>query len=600
MKSSNGSGLITGFMLFFFCLNISVIKAQSVAFSGFVLNKAGQPLENVHVLLNETHYHAVTDSSGSFSIKDLTPGSYSLTIRSVGYQAYKKSITIPSGGLHHFSAVLQTRLYTSNAVVITATRTRKALEDVSVPMTVIDDKQIENTGSMRLSDILAEQTGLRLVGDHGVGIQVQGFSSDYTLIMINGQPLIGRRAGTLDLSRITVGNVKQIEMIKGPSSALWGSHALAGVINIITEKAQQPFSLELTSRYGTHQTLDAGANLSWKIDNWSNTFFINRNSSGGYRLVPSSITQTVPDYRNYTASYRTSIDISDRVEAGFYGRYYHESQDIASFLGEANDPTMLDIDATLQNYGINPSLRVQLTDNLELEVNHFLSGYKTERNLFYESSGDLYEQSLYDQTYNKSELKATQVWNSNHISTLGSGLSREQLNSDRYNSDTNLNTFFIYGQHDWLITPRLNVIGGFRYDRSNEYGSQLSPKFSAQYKVTDWLHVRASVGSGFKAPAFRHLFLSFTNPSVGYSVLGAANVVERIKEMQAQGKIERLLVPLEQLGNPINAEQSWAYNAGLELYPTSKLHFRVNLFRNNVTDLIESAPIAIKTNGQSA
>ena len=88
--------------------------------------------------------------------------------------------------------------------------------------------------SMCLGEVLVEQTGLAVVADHGNGIQVQGFNSDYTLILINGQPIIGRTAGTLELDRITVNNIKQIEITKGPSSSLYGSEALAGVINIIT------------------------------------------------------------------------------------------------------------------------------------------------------------------------------------------------------------------------------------------------------------------------------------------------------------------------------------------------------------------------------
>src|SRR5699024_6089341 len=169
----------------------------------------------VHVLLNESQYHAVTDSSGAFSIPNITPDAYQLTIQSVGYQSYRRAINISSDGLSNFSVELQDRLYTSDAVVVTATRTRKAVEDVPMPVMVVDKEEIDRSGNTRLSEVLAEQTGLQLVSNHGTGVQVQGFSSEYTLIMVNGQPLIGRRAGTLDLDRISVGNIKQIEMIKG-------------------------------------------------------------------------------------------------------------------------------------------------------------------------------------------------------------------------------------------------------------------------------------------------------------------------------------------------------------------------------------------------
>jgi outer membrane receptor for ferrienterochelin and colicins len=92
----------------------------------------------------------------------------------------------------------------------------------------------------------------------GNGIQIQGLNPDYTLILIDGEPLIGRYAGTLELSRITTGNIRKIEIVKGPSSSLYGSEALAGVINIITD---QPLVDKLNAgiRYGSRNTLDLSA-----------------------------------------------------------------------------------------------------------------------------------------------------------------------------------------------------------------------------------------------------------------------------------------------------------------------------------------------------
>src|SRR5690625_7283496 len=94
---------------------------------------------------------------------------------------------------------------------------------------------------------------------------MQGFDPAYTLIMIDGKPLIGRTAGTLDLTRVSVRNVKQIEIVKGPSSALWGSEALAGVVNIITTRGYEPFSGGATTRYSRFNTVDTGADLSSHI-----------------------------------------------------------------------------------------------------------------------------------------------------------------------------------------------------------------------------------------------------------------------------------------------------------------------------------------------
>jgi outer membrane receptor for ferrienterochelin and colicins len=131
---------------------------------------------------------------------------------------------------------------------------------------LVSKKEIQSVNSLRLSDILNEQTGLITVPDFGggEGIQLQGLDSQYTLILVDGVPLVGRSAGTLDISRITVGNIKQIEIVKGASSSLYGSEALGGVINIITENPKQGFNGEINSRVGSFDTYDSSINLGCK------------------------------------------------------------------------------------------------------------------------------------------------------------------------------------------------------------------------------------------------------------------------------------------------------------------------------------------------
>jgi outer membrane receptor for ferrienterochelin and colicins len=115
------------------------------------------------------------------------------------------------------------------ALVVTATRNERTMGLLPMPVSLIPQSQIKTMGSLRLNDVLTEQTGLLVVPQinaQGNGIQLQGFNPDYTLILIDGEPIIGRYTGSLELSRIAVGNIKQIEIVKGPSSSLYGSDAL--------------------------------------------------------------------------------------------------------------------------------------------------------------------------------------------------------------------------------------------------------------------------------------------------------------------------------------------------------------------------------------
>ena len=174
-----------------------------------------------------------------------------------------------------------------NEVVVTATRTERPMGSLPMPVTVIGQAQIRQMGSLRLNDVLQEQTGLAIVTDHGTGVQVQGFSPDYTLILVDGEPLVGRTAGTLDLTRLAVGNIKQIEIVKGPSSSLYGSEALAGVINIITDRSAGTRA-SASARYGANKTSDFTGDVSLRSGKVGVYLFGNRYQSAGYDLAPET------------------------------------------------------------------------------------------------------------------------------------------------------------------------------------------------------------------------------------------------------------------------------------------------------------------------
>ncbi|NBC02103.1 MAG: TonB-dependent receptor [Bacteroidetes bacterium] len=591
------------FYLISFLMTTFSHPAEAQVIKGNVVDVNNQPIEDVHIQAEEIDQTTITESDGSFQFDlngNVASGDKITFIASrVGYTPKKESYRIREIENRSFTIEMKASVYETETVVVTATRTRRDIEEVTIPVTVVTGRQIQNSGSVRLDDILGEQTGLQIVNDHGTGIQVQGFASDYTLIMIDGNPVIGRTAGTLDLSRISVRNVKQIEIVKGPSSALWGSDALAGVINIITENSVEPISAGFITRYGENNTLDLSGDLSFNADRWNNNLFINRNSSGGYSLNPNSISQTVPEFANYTISYNTDLELSDRLIFDASARYFTETQDnLSSITSAESERQILDSYASQEDFVARPTLIYHPVQRLNLELGWMTSFYKTVSDLTFQENGQTYEYSEFNQYYNMPELQATYRWSDQHHSVFGTGLILEGLDAERYPSQPDFTTNFVYMQHSWIPSQELEITGGFRFDGHSEYSSQISPKFSARYNLTDRIQLRGSIGRGFKAPEFRQLFLNFTNSTAGYSVFGSSTVLEGIERLQGEGNIDQILIPLSNL-DEIRAESSWAANIGADIDVTEAIRWRINIFRNNVTDLIETAPIARKTNGQS-
>lgn len=181
-----------------------------------------------------------------------------------------------------------TKVSKLDEVILTATRTQRQLSSLPLPVNLISKKQIVQSGTIRLNEILNEQTGIVTVADESgfEGVQIQGIASDYILILIDGVPLVGRNAGNFDLSRLTVGNIKQIEVVKGPSSSLYGSEALGGVINIITEKPKnEDLSGNASYRIGSFTQQDINLELKQRVNKFRYGIFANRFSSEGYDLL---------------------------------------------------------------------------------------------------------------------------------------------------------------------------------------------------------------------------------------------------------------------------------------------------------------------------
>lgn len=489
-----------------------------------------------------------------------------------------------------------TKVENLGEVLITATRTERQLSSLPLPAQIISKNELEAVNSIRLSDILNEQTGLVTVSDFGggEGIQMQGLDSQYTLVLIDGVPLVGRSAGTLDINRITVGNIKQIEVVKGASSSLYGSEALGGVINIITENPKFGFKGDVNYRYGTNNSQDASANIGYKQDRFSVSAFINRNSTDGYDLIEDDGYNTVDPFSNYTFTSKLSYDFSDNTNLFISGRYFTENQKYAAPDEFTGAPEGLIGESDADEWNTHIKVNHKYDEKWSSYFEFYATRYKAKEYLM-DSSDSLISEGDYNQLLIRPEIRAT--YNPNEKSSFigGLGLNHETLKRTDFTTNPEFNSPYIYLQYDANPTERINVILGARYDLHSEYKSQFSPKVAARYEINDKLSVKGSVGYGFKAPDFRQLYFDFTNSTIGYTVLGYNQVESEIPNLIAEGATIR--VPISDYQGELLPENSVSFNFGGIYKPISDVSIELNLFRNNIQDLIESQVIATRANG---
>jgi outer membrane receptor for ferrienterochelin and colicins len=485
----------------------------------------------------------------------------------------------------------------SDTIFVTANKSERQIKNLAVPVSIINAKYISQTGSLRLADVLKEQNGISMTSGFGAGVQLQGLNPDYTIILIDGEPLIGRTAGVLDLNRIAVGNVKKIEVVKGPSSSLYGSEAMAGVINIITDKtASTPLQLNL--RYGSYHTIDANFIGSKNFKKILYQGFYNYYNTDGYSIRPNSNSRYITPIQRYTTTQSIKYQISPKTNIDLNVRYNNEN--IKSIIAVANNGATINSNGNENNHDLNTSiiLNHQFNASLKTKFNAYYTYFKSKQDLL-TLNGSPYN-DLFKQSFRRLENQTEYQVNKNTNMIFGLGLVDETVNSSRYDyvDSVKKNTIkYLFNQWEWNNGGHLFVNAGFRYDNNTNYASAFSPKASILYKIKMNSRIKLSVGNGFKAPDFRQLYLNFTNAAAGsYSVFGSVEAQKVVQQLNTLGQIGNLFENYYQL-KKLEPEYSTGLHLSWEWEPSINNQFIIQFFRNDIKNLIDVQQIGTYKTG---
>lgn len=467
-----------------------------------------------------------------------------------------------------------------------------------MPLTVITKKTIALMGSRRLDEVLAEQTGLALVSDLGagnrsIGLQMQGLSAEYITILINGQPLTGRNDGNFDLSRISVAGIERIEIIKGAASGLYGSEALGGVINIITKQQVDAATGSVSAWYGSNQTIDAGAEAATPWLKGKATAWLSANyyKTAGFNVNPYLQQGTTsPPYTSYSLQGKSSYHFHTKHTLSVSGRYTGRHSVMTRHYGAMPSRDVLDE----QDAQVAITLGSRFNQRTRTVARYYFTRYASAQ----EASRLLHNDILQSHRFTEYIHRADIQFNydiQRHTFTAGAGAA---YHTSEYASTGagHLYNYFAFVQHSYKPVQPLQLTAGLRYDGNTLFATQLSPTLGLRYEAASWLTFKTAIGKGFRAPTYQHLYQVFTNMMQGYTVVGTAVFDGAIKQLQAAGQVQQLWPEAKQVSD-LQPESATSYNAGISVQPAQQANITVNVFYNNIRNLINTQQIGIKSNG---
>ncbi|PWD98425.1 TonB-dependent receptor [Marinilabilia rubra] len=546
----------------FFGAFFSYSLAQKVSLSGTIYDDSGQPLRGAHVYLQGTNIGTATNNKGNYILQNLKPAGYVLNVSFSGFKHVKDSITLTSGSNKH-DYQLNESVNGLGEVVITGTGTPHHLKNAPVPTELLTSKAISSVGANDFTELMMALSPSFDFnpGTMGAFMTINGLRNDFIVVLINGRRTYGDMGGNSDLSRINPENIERIEILKGAASLLYGSDAIAGVVNIITKESRQNIHISNTTRLGFYNTWQQNNTIDFNLGKVSTHTSFSRKSSDGWQLsryeedegaLIETDEKAQKAYDDYTLRqeivFKATEKLSFYVDGSAYEKDMYRERSVAGFGYNFEDYT----------YGAGARYLLKDKDYIFADYHHdqYLYYYKYNQDNNGFEKGDKSRNN--DQRLDNLRLKYVSQLSANNRLTLGLDYLKEQMFSDGrvIEGEASANALAAYVQDEITFFEALDIVAGLRYVKHKEFGSAFTPKMSILYSPGNF-NLRGTYGLGYKAPTLKELYYHY----------------------EKRGRLY--------LGNPDLDPQTSTYTSfGVE-YDKSGLSFSVTGYRNDVNDLID-------------
>ena len=470
----------------------------------------------------------LTDMKGYTANPLITSGIF--TISYVGYHTFTD--TIQPGESRQ--VMLRSMSINMDEVVVTGQYTPQAVDKSIFRVKVIGAREIDQKASNNLNELMATELNIRSMNDGALGsrITLQGLGGEHIKFLIDGVPVIGRMNGNIDLNQLNLYNVGHVEIIEGPMSVIYGSNALAGVINIIT-KENNYTSLQTNAEAYTESVgvYNVNANISLKKNRWSGSLAGARNFFGGFSVVDTSRSKRWKPKRQYNTDASlayTYRELQARITASYFNEMLLDKGNLLSPYFE----TAFDNHFITNRFTTKADVKTRLFKDRYLNVLASYAYYDRVKNNYFVDLTTLDKQltlnpedqdtSSFDQYLLRAEFsKSTE--NSAFNYQLGIDLNYETGAGKRIlDKEQALGDYAAFLSVKIKPALRLMLQPGLRYSYNTKYKAPLVYSLNARYELAEALSLRASYAKGFRAPSLKELYLEFVD--VNHNIRGNENL----------------------------------------------------------------------------
>ncbi|RYC50753.1 TonB-dependent receptor [Flagellimonas olearia] len=471
--------------------------SQEASISGKVTEN-GEPLPFVNILLKGTQIGGSTNVDGQYQLSNIASGDYVLLATSMGYIPYQTTLTVKEGESKTVNIILEASAQALDETVVTGTLKPVSRLESPVPVEVYTPTFLKKNPTPSIFDALQNVNGVRPQINCNVcntgDIHINGLEGPYTLVLIDGMPIVSGLGTVYGLTGIPNSLIDQIEIVKGPASSLYGSEAVGGLINIITKNAitaPEFFADGFVTGWGEYN-LDVGSKI--EVGKKANMLL-----GVNYFNYDVPIDNNGDNFTDLTLQDRISIfqkwdfERDDSRILSVAGRFFYEDR----WGGEMQwTPEFRGGD---EIYGESIyTRRWEILGKYQLPIQ--------EKMLLSLSYNDHSQNSVYGDTQYLADQRigfAQLTWDKsagNHDLLFGSAV-RYNYYDDNTPATVNADNIWIpsvFAQDEIKLVPKHSFLAGLRYDYDQRHGNIFTPRAAYKWKISDNDIFRINAGTGFR------------------------------------------------------------------------------------------------------